>query len=460
MSGTRESENHSKTMAGAKAKLNPRTVHREFFGVPGALGITLGLPLLIMGIAYCCDREVLFKGFRIDVARLIEKAPADASELAWVFFDTQCWVAYLTWFGVFAIFDQLLPGTHLKGIPLRDGTQLQYKINGRLFLGVFLSLLASRALISDDYHLPELDFVYDHQVQLTGVTIVFSFLLSLAVYLASFVPLTKPNGVGSRERILSINGNSGNAFYDWFIGRELNPRISSWDIKLFCELRPGLLLWLLINLSCVHHQYHSSNTISDSLLLVTGLQAFYVFDGVLNEEGVISMMDITTDGFGFMLVFGDLAWLPWVYSLQARYLALSNNPTNIGTLNCLLIMAVNFSGYYIFHSANKQKSDFRMGKLDHENLRCIETKTGSKLLCDGWWGLSQHINYFGDWLIGISWCLPTGFNTIYTYFYVIYFGVLLLHRQLRDEAKCKQKYGKEWEQYQKMVPYKIIPYLY
>lgn len=30
-------------------------------------------------------------------------------------------------------------------------------------------------------------------------------------------------------------------------------------------------------------------------------------------------MDITTDGFGYMLAFGDLAWLPFTYSLQARY---------------------------------------------------------------------------------------------------------------------------------------------
>ena len=35
-------------------------------------------------------------------------------------------------------------------------------------------------------------------------------------------------------------------------------------------------------------------------------------------------MDITTDGFGFMLVFGDIAWVPFTYCLQARYLA--DNP--------------------------------------------------------------------------------------------------------------------------------------
>lgn len=32
--------------------------------------------------------------------------------------------------------------------------------------------------------------------------------------------------------------------YDFFMGRELNPRIRSFDIKFFCEMRPGLIGWV------------------------------------------------------------------------------------------------------------------------------------------------------------------------------------------------------------------------
>lgn len=47
---------------------------------------------------------------------------------------------------------------------------------------------------------------------------------------------------------------TGYAHYDLFIGRELNPRLSlgplgSLDLKFFCELRPGLFLWLLIDVA-------------------------------------------------------------------------------------------------------------------------------------------------------------------------------------------------------------------
>lgn len=49
-------------------------------------------------------------------------------------------------------------------------------------------------------------------------------------------------------------------------------------------------------------------------------QALYVLDALYFEKAILTTMDITTDGFGFMLAFGDLAWVPFTYSLQARVL--------------------------------------------------------------------------------------------------------------------------------------------
>ena len=71
-------------------------------------------------------------------------------------------------------------------------------------------------------------------------------------------------------------------------------------------------------------------------------------------------MDITTDGFGFMLAVGDLAWVPFVYSLQARYLGF--NQVELGPIATVAILAVNGLGYYIFRAANGEKNDFRNGR--------------------------------------------------------------------------------------------------
>lgn len=45
----------------------------------------------------------------------------------------------------------------------------------------------------------------------------------------------------------------------------------------------------------------------------------------------------------------------------------------------------------------------------------------------------------GDLLMALAWSLPTGFDTPVTYFYVIYFAFLLIHRQLRDDENCERK---------------------
>ena len=57
-----------------------------------------------------------------------------------------------------------------------------------------------------------------------------------------------------------------------------------------------------------------------AMALVCAFHGVYVWDALWSEKAILTTMDITTDGFGFMLVFGDLTWVPFTYSLQARYL--------------------------------------------------------------------------------------------------------------------------------------------
>lgn len=432
--------------------LNPITIHKEFGGDLGVLSITFGLPLLLIVFHQLVNPYYHLIGIDLDLNQLIDFKGKSITELL---FHGQTWCYYLIWFFGLTLFDLILPGFTLNGVKLRDNTYLNYKINGISNFILFFIILVFR-FIQSDGQLPELQYLYNHILEFTIVTIEFSFLLSTFVYIYSFIPLVKKNGFNTNEKILAVGGNTQDPIYDWFIGRELNPRIGSWDIKLFCELRPGMLLWLMINLSCLHQQWLQYGYVTDSMLLLNVLQFIYVIDGVLNEEGCLTMIDVTTDGFGFMLCFGDLSLVPFSYSLQSRYLALEK--VELGSTFAIIILLISIIGFYIFKSSNNQKNKFRQGKLNH--LNSIKTDTKTKLLCDGWWKLSQHINYFGDWLFSLTWCLATGFKTPLTYYYVIYFASLLLHRQQRDEIKCKKKYGKYWEEYEQKVPYKIIPGIY
>jgi hypothetical protein len=71
-------------------------------------------------------------------------------------------------------------------------------------------------------------------------------------------------------------------------------------------------------------------------------------------------MDIITDGFGYMLAIGDILWVPFTYSLQARYLAFEH--VELGEVWTGVVVLVALTGYLIFRSANGEKNDFRNGR--------------------------------------------------------------------------------------------------
>lgn len=114
--------------------------------------------------------------------------------------------------------------------------------------------------------------------------------------------------------------------------------------------------------------------------MVVASQSVYVFDALWNEPAILTTMDITADGFGFMLSFGDLVWVPFVYSLQARYLSV--HPVDLGWVGVGAILAVQLSGYYIFRASNSQKNAFRVNPEDpsvkyvpHSSCCCFPSLT-------------------------------------------------------------------------------------
>lgn len=342
---------------------------------------------------------------------------------------------------------------------------------------------------------PVWTFISENYVQILTANIGVAYAIATFVYVRSFS--VKAGNTELRE--LAAGGHSGNLLYDWFIGRELNPRVTipfigEVDVKEWCELRPGLMGWIILNCAWCAQQYRNFGFVTDSIICITVVQALYVVDSWWFESAILTTMDITTDGFGTMLAFGDLVWVPFVYSLQTRYLSVY--PVSLGPAGLAGILSLIAIGFYIFRSANSQKNTFRTNPKDPQvaHLKYIETKTGSKLLISGWWGVARHINYLGDWLQSWAYSLPTGLSGyqilaagagaagegVYimkdgreviqgsargwavpiTYFYIVYFAVLLIHRDSRDDEKCQRKYGDDWQKYKQIVRYRIIPGIY
>eukprot|EP01035_Chromulina_nebulosa_P019567 gene19567-25467_t len=353
---------------------------------------------------------------------------------------------YFAWTISQVLLERILPGEEAEGVELINGSKLKYTLSGHLQF--WISIVAMGHLIPTFIQYPEGSNVY-------SINTIGAYILSVYLYVSSF----------RGNKILAKGGNTGVAIYDFFIGRELNPRIGSLDLKEFCELRPGLIGWFVINLGMAMKQYINRKSslgvgsISLSMLLITAFQGFYVWDALYMERAILTTMDITTDGFGFMLAFGDLVWVPFIYSLQARYLVDYDPQLQIWQI--IIISLIHFIGFYIFRSANSEKDNFRRNPNSTEvaHLKYLQTKRGTKLLTSGWWGAARKINYTGDWLVTFSWCLLCGFNSPIPYFQSVYFLILLIHRANRDDEMCLEKYGDDWIEYKKQVPYMFIPYI-
>ncbi|XP_061659646.1 delta(14)-sterol reductase TM7SF2 isoform X2 [Syngnathoides biaculeatus] len=361
-----------------------KSVHgaeKEFGGTLGAVCITTFLPLTLLSLV-CGSRSP-------DGALLRWPPPLPSPEQLW---DPRAPPLLLSWIALHAFLYSLPLGKVCEGIRLRDGTRLKYPVNG------FHSLCISGALL---VLLLTLDvpvaFLFKLTLPLATCATGVSFALSAYLYVRSF---------WAPPHALALGGNTGNVLYDFFIGRELNPRIGHFDLKYFCELRPGLIGWVVLNFGVLMQEVELRGSASLAMILVNSFQLLYVADALWNEEAVLTTMDIAHDGFGFMLVFGDLSWVPFAYGLQAAFLV--EHPQDLSPPAVAAIVALKGIGYYIFRKSNSQKNQFRRNPAHPSvaRLETIATATGKRLLVSGWWGLVRHPNYLGDLLMALAWSLP------------------------------------------------------
>ncbi|CAM9900766.1 unnamed protein product [Discosporangium mesarthrocarpum] len=409
------------------------------------------LPPLVLALFFFCRKEYCLWGLQFNtLGDALNGLPGSPLGL----FKPMAFYVCIGWLFFQVLLDRLLPGEIVEGVVLKDGSRLKYKMNGHMSFWVsFLVMGHCLPSFDEDGHfkglgpLP-LSMLYDMYAELALAAILISYALSAGVYLSSYRKGAKL--VAANEIGLSV-------MYDFFIGRELNPRIGSLDLKCFCELRPGLIGWAVLNLGMACKQKENLGYISLSMVTVNLFQLLYVWDALFHERSILTTMDITTDGFGFMLAFGDLCWVPFVYTLQARFLV--DHDPGLPAWYIAGVICLNVLGYIIFRGANGQKDIFRRNPdaTAVAHLTWMQTQYGTKLLTSGWWGRARKINYTGDWIMGLSWCLVTGFSSPVPYFYSIYFGVLLVHRALRDDRACAAKYGADWAMYKKKVPSLFIP---
>ncbi|KAG9001466.1 C-24(28) sterol reductase [Tulasnella sp. JGI-2019a] len=355
----------------------------------------------------------------------------------------------------------IMPGYQQEGLPVPSLNYKTLTYNCNALACWYATLVAS--VIVHTTGILRLTGIIDNFGPVMTVSIIWGFGLSLVTYWVSLYQ-------GTSHRM------SGNFIYDFFMGAVLNPRIGNVDLKMFQEVR---IPWVLLFYICVGgacKQYEDYGYVSANaafMVLATGL---YINACAKGEECIPQTWDMFYEKDGFMLIFWNFAGVPFTYCYPTLYMVRRHPDTykfplwgNIALYSTLMI------AHYIFDTSMAQKSHFKMqmqGVYQErmtfpqwpwstiKNPNFIQTAHGNKLLTSGWWAFARKPNYSADWIQSLTWGLSAGFSSIIPYYYSVFFFVVLVHRCSRDFERCAQKYGKDWEEYCRRVPYKFIPGVY
>lgn len=351
-----------------------------------------------------------------------------------------------------ALFMRLLPGQRYEGPPTRSGHVPVYKQNGLLAFGLTMALFVGLSW-GLGWFSPSV--LYHRFGELLGALNLFSLLFCGALYLKGRLAPSP----GEHNR-------SGNPLFDYYWGIELYPRVWGLDIKMLTNCRLAMMGWplLIVSYAAAQHELHG---ITDGMVVAVALQLIYIAKFFWWEPGYMRSLDIMHDRAGFYIVWGVLVWLPMVYTGGTFYLVA--NPLQLGWPLSIGLFVLGVAGIFINYFADEQRQRVRAtggktkvwGKEPEIIIGHYTTEDGearqSLLLANGWWGIARHFHYVPELTAAFCWTAVVGFRALLPWFYFIFLVILLFDRSVRDDKRCAEKYGADWELYRKKVPYRIIP---
>jgi protein-S-isoprenylcysteine O-methyltransferase Ste14 len=345
--------------------------------------------------------------------------------------------------GLIFLLNLLLPGRWVTGYITKPGTneKMRYRLNG---LGVFIVMVAAWYLLGY-FGLVPFDWLYRFRwFGLAGAC--FSGLIfSLAIVL--------PFGRVRRSFAADL----------WF-GRAANLQAAKGkiDIKMWLYLTGAVMLELNVLSFLSFHLNSFSPDSSPGIFISAGMLSFFVIDYLTFEEVHLYTYDLFAERVGFKLGWGCLVFYPYFYAIPLWATVSMPDPGTPGWLITTSVL-IFICGWILSRGANLQKFFFKKSP-ERSFLRIRPQTIGNdsySLLVSGFWGLSRHINYLGEILMAAGIVLAAGYpSMLLPWLYPVYYILLLFTRQADDNRRCTLKYGELWNDYEKRVRWKIIPFIY
>lgn len=360
---------------------------------------------------------------------------------------------FLGWVAFQALLLKFLPGKRYLGPPTPTGQQPEYRLNGILawlvtHIGIFgiawpLGWLHPGAL-------------YKHYGSLLALLTPLAFVFCLFLYVK-----------GRTYPSTSDNVYMGKPFFDFFQGIELHPRLFGFNLKQLINCRVSMMGWSVISCSFLVAQYEQTGSVSAAMWVSVIVHVVYLFKFFWWEGGYFHSLDIMHDRFGYYICWGVLAWVPSVYCLVTLWLV--SHPIHLHPAVAIGYVALGLLAIWINYAADAQRRRVRdtqgqttvWGKTPVLIRAKYTTSDGEQrenlLLASGWWGVARHFHYVPELVLAAAWTLPAGFTHFLPWFYWLFLFILLMDRSIRDEKRCAQKYGPDWQRYTQQVRWRVLP---
>lgn len=348
------------------------------------------------------------------------------------------WIVY----AIITLLYYLLPGKWIKGYVKHEKTNevLHYRLNGIYVLAISVILW---------FLLGYLGWVpYDWLYTVRWYSLAGAIVMGL---LFSFIMVLPHPSTGKSFLI------------DILLGRLKNPQLQNgrFDTKIWLYLIGAVMLQLNV-LSFAAHHYQTFNAINPGVMLCAAMLTYFVWDYLSFEKVHLYTYDFIAERVGLKLGFGCLTFYPYFYLISLWASVDMQNP-GIPMWLTLSFAVLFFCGWSLARGANMQKYYFKT--QPEKSFLGISPQTlqdGDKaILINGFWGLSRHINYLGEIIMGSAIALSVGYpGMLWVWLYPLYYVVLLFTRQWDDDNICSKKYGPLWDAYKSKVKYRIIPFIY
>ena len=351
-------------------------------------------------------------------------------------------------FVAFFVAQLVLPGIRVPGYVTdpNTGELRKYRLNGILVFAISIAVWALELT-----GMPR-DWFYRSSIYaVAGGTATTAILTAIAVF-------SQPAG-STKGAIASL-----------WAGRvqELSFFNDRVDLKMYFYVVGGTMLSLNALSGAAYHQARFGDDFNPGIFLYAGFLTFYALDYFVFERVQLYTFDVIHEKLGFKMFWGGMVVFGWLFILPLWGMAAYPGPGIEAPWLYVWLAgaaALYLTGNILARLTNMQKYTFKrwperkfLGLIEPEYIQAGDRK----ILCNGFWGLSRHLNYMGELLMALAIVLAFAhFTNLWSWIYVIYVLALFTVRQREDDRYCAAKYGEDkWAEYQARVKYRIIPGIY